>query len=185
MNYFPILGVVWGLGEMVILLARRSKSGDMKMDRGTLKLISFVTIAGVILSVVMAYHFPVVKFGHSPLLLGAATCLIVAGIVLRWYSIYYLGRFFCPQVVITTDHQLIDSGPYRLVRHPCYTGVMMCVLGFGLSMQNLGSLLILAVSLSCVLLRRMQVEEEALVKAFGQKYLDYMKRTKRLIPFVY
>ena len=47
----------------------------------------------------------------------------MVGVALRWYSVIYLGRFFTANVAILKDHQLVDTGPYRFVRHPSYTGV--------------------------------------------------------------
>jgi protein-S-isoprenylcysteine O-methyltransferase Ste14 len=101
------------------------------------------------------------------------------------YAIVHLGRFFTVNVAISSSHRLIDTGPYRFVRHPSYTGALMAFLGLALCLANWASLVILLVPVFLVFLRRMHVEERALLQAFGDQYRDYMRRTKRLIPAVY
>ena len=110
---------------------------------------------------------------------------IVAGLALRWYSIIYLGRFFTVNVAIATDHRLIDTGPYRFIRHPSYTGALMAFGGVGLCLCNWASLAVMFVPTLLVFMRRMHVEEVALIQGLGNTYRDYMRRTKRLIPAVY
>ena len=111
--------------------------------------------------------------------------VFVAGLTLRWYAIVHLGRFFTVNVSIAADHRLIDTGPYRIVRHPSYTGALMAFLGLGLCMANWASLLSLLVPICLVFLRRIHVEEAVLLEALGDQYRDYMRRTKRLIPAIY
>jgi protein-S-isoprenylcysteine O-methyltransferase len=88
-------------------------------------------------------------------------------------------------VAIAADHRLIDTGPYRFVRHPSYTGALMAFLGLALCLANWASRVVMVVPVFLVFLRRMQVEEGALLQALGDQYREYMNRTKRLIPAVY
>jgi protein-S-isoprenylcysteine O-methyltransferase Ste14 len=71
------------------------------------------------------------------------------------------------------------------VRHPSYTGALMAFLGLALCLANLASLAMMVVPVFLVFLRRMQVEDGALLQALRDPYRDYMKRTKRLIPAIY
>src|SRR5262249_39315712 len=107
------------------------------------------------------------------------------GLGLRIFSMIYLGRFFTPNVAIVTDHRLIDSGPYRFIRHPTYSGFLLIVLGLGLACANAASLAIMFIPVSAALLWRIQIEERVLTEAFGERYRAYASRTKRLIPFIY
>jgi protein-S-isoprenylcysteine O-methyltransferase len=77
------------------------------------------------------------------------------------------------------------AGPYRFVRHPSYTGALMAFLGLALCLANWASLAVMLIPVLLVFLRRMHVEEDALLQALGNQYRDYMQRTKRLIPAVY
>ena len=104
---------------------------------------------------------------------------------LRWYAIFYLGRLFTVNVAIAADHTLIDSGPYRTIRHPSYTGALLVFLGLGISFGNWLSLIIVVVPTSLAFMQRIAIEEAALARALGDSYLRYMARTKRLIPGVY
>jgi len=88
-------------------------------------------------------------------------------------------------VAIAADHRLIDTGPYRYLRHPSYTGALLAFLGLGLCMGNWASMLVMIVPIFLVFLRRMNVEEAALLKGLGEPYREYMLRTKRLVPGLY
>ena len=110
--------------------------------------------------------------------------LINAGIALRLYAITVLGAFFTTAVAVAPEQTVIEAGPYRLIRHPSYTGLLITLLGLGLSSTNWLSLLVL---MGCALIGlsyRIHVEEHVLKAHLGQRYQEYMQRTKRLIPFV-
>ncbi|TMI47472.1 isoprenylcysteine carboxylmethyltransferase family protein [Candidatus Bathyarchaeota archaeon] len=85
---------------------------------------------------------------------------------------------------ISEDHKVVEKGPYRLVRHPSYTGILITLAGLGLAVQSLGALLVLLLFFVISFGYRMHVEERALLSGLGQDYASYMKRTKRLIPFL-
>ena len=111
--------------------------------------------------------------------------LFLAGLVLRWYSIGYLGRYFTVNVAIDPEHELVDAGPYRRVRHPSYTGALLAFVGLGFCLGNWLSILFLSVPIVIAFMRRIQIEESAMMEALGRDYRDYMRRTECLIPFVY
>lgn len=111
--------------------------------------------------------------------------LLIAGVALRWTSIYTLGRFFTPKVLIQHDHKLIRSGPYRFLRHPAYTGALIAHLGLGLSFSNRFSLALSTVPYLVATVYRVRVEELALKEALGDEYVQYAHNTKRLIPKLY
>ncbi len=106
------------------------------------------------------------------------------GVLVRQYAIAILGRFFSLSVEIAEDQKVVDKGPYRLVRHPSYTGVLITSIGLGLAVQSLGALLVLLLFFGISFGYRMYVEERTLLSALGQDYASYMKKTKRLVPFI-
>src|SRR4051794_793881 len=114
-----------------------------------------------------------------------AIIFFAAGLALRWWSIHVLGRFFTVDVTIEKDHEVVEAGPYRYVRHPSYTGVLLAFLGWGLTLHNWLALLVLLVPISLAFAHRMTVEEDALREALGERYANYTARTKRILPFVY
>ncbi|MGH2480827.1 MAG: methyltransferase family protein, partial [Ktedonobacteraceae bacterium] len=83
------------------------------------------------------------------------------------------------------SHPIVSTGPYRFLRHPSYTGVLLLVGGIGITLGNWLSLLIILAGVLIGLLYRISVEEKALRTFLGQPYEEYMRRTKRLIPFLF
>jgi protein-S-isoprenylcysteine O-methyltransferase Ste14 len=112
-------------------------------------------------------------------LLGLALGLSGAG-VLVWASVS-LGRFLLHEPAVLQNHALITSGPYRLVRHPIYSGYLALLMGSGLAMLNVWLLLLWPLSLSGILIEA-ESEERLLESKFGQLYTDYAARTGRLVP---
>jgi protein-S-isoprenylcysteine O-methyltransferase Ste14 len=79
----------------------------------------------------------------------------------------------------------VQSGPYRFVRHPSYTGILIMLLGVGIALTNWASLIVMLACGLIGLLYRVRVEERALAEALVQPYVDYMRHSKRFIPFIY
>jgi protein-S-isoprenylcysteine O-methyltransferase Ste14 len=103
----------------------------------------------------------------------------------RWIAIVSLGKQFTIPVAIVIDHKLITHGVYRFVRHPAYSGIVLCLFGLGLSFENWIRVIILVVPPAAALLYRIHVEEKVLIRHFGSEYEEYVRRTKRLIPGIY
>ncbi len=182
---FPALCLVWFASECWILLRRRSPDATRARDAGTLHVLVVVISA----SVVLAAGFDgldVARFARplqAPLWwLGIA--MMLAGMPLRWWSIHVLARHFTVDVSIREDHALVSRGPYRRLRHPSYTGLLMTFLGFALCLGNWLSLVAI-VPVVLAFLWRIRVEERALAAALPDRYPAYADRTKRLIPFVW
>ena len=180
-----ILAPLWGLAELCTAVMMRSRSGGPSKDRGSVFLLWAVCLSSIALAVFAANRFSEWALPNPRLCFIASLCVFALGLLLRSYAIIYLGRLFTPNVAIAADHRLIDSGPYRFIRHPTYTGLLLIVLGVGLSFANVASLLIVFVPVLACLLWRIRIEERVLAEALGEQYPSYMRRTKRLIPFIY
>jgi len=109
--------------------------------------------------------------------------LMVAGMALRWYSIRVLGASFTMDIATRPGQAVMQSGPYRRIRHPSYTGALLTLLGVLVCCVNFASLAALALALAGYTLR-IRVEERALATQLGLPYREYMRHTKRLIPFL-
>jgi protein-S-isoprenylcysteine O-methyltransferase Ste14 len=116
------------------------------------------------------------------LLFGLGIALIVTGSVLRLWAITTLGRWFTYDVRVTDDQPVVQTGPYRWVRHPSYTGVLLVLFGIGLTLGNWLSLLFVLVLPTLGLVRRIQVEEAALLGTIGEPYERYAAGRSRLLP---
>lgn len=111
--------------------------------------------------------------------------LMALGIFVRQWSIQTLGRFFTGDVRVSGHQPVIDRGPYRWARHPSYGGLIIFFIGFGLSLTNFISLVILAVVPTAGLIARIHFEERALLATLGEPYRRYAATRKRLIPGVW
>jgi protein-S-isoprenylcysteine O-methyltransferase Ste14 len=80
---------------------------------------------------------------------------------------------------------VVDQGLYRYLRHPSYTGTFITIVGYGLALTNALSLAVMLALPGLDYTFRMRVEEAALCEAFGDKYRDYMRRSKRLVQFIF
>ena len=176
--------VYHGMGVFVRIARAGKGVGPIRQDR----LSGPALIAGIGLAVGLGIRAAVFVPGAAvtlarPEIFALGLIVALAGIAFRWYAIARLGRFFTTRVMVASDQTVVDTGPYRLVRHPSYTGALLTVFGVLLSNTNW-------LTLACFLLAipgfayRMWVEEKALANGLGQPYRDYMRRTKRLIPYV-
>ena len=168
-------------GAVLIPRLRRRGATRVRRDRGSGALVIFT----VFLSISIAFSFGYAGVGELPdwaYYLGIL--LMLLGVLIRQWAIAILGRFFSLTVRIAEDHKVVDKGPYRLVRHPSYTGVLITFIGLGFAVQSAGALLVLLVLFAISFGYRMYVEERTLLSELGQDYATYVKRTKRLIPFL-
>ena len=181
------------VGELFLMRSRLSSDGARAADRGSLRLLLVTIGASVGLAWLAARGFPQARFasllGRDPTLPSplywTGLGVYAAGLALRWYSIAYLGRSFTFDVAVAADQPVIDTGPYRRIRHPAYTGALLVFVGLGLCGGNALSLAVLVAPIAWAFMRRIAIEEAALNATLGSRYADYAARTKRLIPFVY
>ena len=186
MSVSLLLGLIFLISELLLTVTCRSRSRTgTKQDRSTLRVVWLVIIVSVAAGIYVAVHFPASRLPYQRIFVIVGVVLFVAGLFLRWWAIITLGRFFTVDVTIEKDHELIERGPFRIVRHPSYTGVLMAFAGFALSLGNWAALLVILLPIGAAFVHRMNVEENALSGALGRQYPDYMRRTKRLVPFIY
>lgn len=110
--------------------------------------------------------------------------MTVAGLAFSLWARFYLGSNWSAAVHVKADHQLVRSGPYRFVRHPIYTGILVAFVGTALAQDRWRSLLAVVVMLAG-LLYKLRLEERWMTETFGDAYRDYRRHTKALVPFVY
>lgn len=108
--------------------------------------------------------------------------LVILGAVLFVWARRTLRNNYSGHISVKTDQILVQSGPYRIIRHPAYAGYLLMALGLGLGYSSLAGLLTIIILLLPSLVYRMNVEEKLLTEHFGAAYCQYMRTTKRLIP---
>lgn len=107
------------------------------------------------------------------------------GLLLRWWSFASLGQYFTVVVTTSADQPVVDRGPYRVLRHPSYTGLLLAFAGAGLMVGNWVSLAGAVGLMLAALGYRLQIEERALEAALGERYRDFAVSRARLIPYVW
>jgi protein-S-isoprenylcysteine O-methyltransferase Ste14 len=176
--------VVWIVSEAIVFARHARGVGDPRQDRlSGPALIGFLLLA-VWLGSMLARAVPGAAITQGrPFLFGLGLVAAIAGIAIRQYAIATLGRFFTTRVTTRPDQTVVDTGLYRYVRHPSYSGSLLTVLGILLCSTNW-------ISLACFVLAlpgfayRIRVEERVLSAALGEPYRNYMRRAKRLVPFL-
>jgi protein-S-isoprenylcysteine O-methyltransferase Ste14 len=129
-------------------------------------------------------HLLALIFPPTWTLYWIGTALLVAGLAFSIWARVTLGRNWSGIVTVKEDHELIQTGPYRLVRHPFYTGLLLALTGSALARDRWSS--VAAVALIFVSFWIKLLREEAWMReTFGEKYEAYCARTKRLVPYVW
>ncbi len=164
-----------------ILPRLRQKGESKESDRGSRAAI----FLGVFLSISIGFGFAYNGIALLPeYFFYPGIMLMIFGIIVRQWSILTLGRFFSLSVRITKDHAVVNKGPYRLVRHPSYSGALLSFVGLALALESWGALLVILIMFGIVFGYRISVEEKVLESQLGEAYKTYMKHTKRLIPYL-
>jgi protein-S-isoprenylcysteine O-methyltransferase len=181
-----LLLIVWLFSEFELRADARSKGSPRAVPRGQDR----GSGLGILLAVLAVFIVVIINpddplGGYLPLWVEAiGDGMMVLGITIRVWSVHILGQFFTTRVTIQGDHRLIESGPYRWVRHPSYSGAVLTIFGFLLAKGGLLGLLAGGVLVPIAFGYRIHVEERALLAGLGEDYRQYMGRTRRLIPWV-
>ncbi|UYB54517.1 isoprenylcysteine carboxylmethyltransferase family protein [Xanthomonas sp. AM6] len=182
---FMLLGACWGLYEIVLSHRRRAADGGAR-DQGTLKMLWRVLYAALAVAVLLSV---LGLWRYAPALQEPARwtgcALLATGLALRRWAIRVLARWFTVDVTIQEGHRLIRRGPYRYLRHPSYTGVLLSFYGLAIGLGDVLSLLAIVLPVTWAFLRRIRVEEAMLTNAFPEEYPDYAAHSWRLLPFVW
>jgi protein-S-isoprenylcysteine O-methyltransferase len=167
---------LWSVSEIV--LQARSQGGERDPSYVWMLAGSAAGIALAFLASGVGPHLP----GPRWLPVAVGVPVMLAGAALRWWSVVTLGRFFTVTVGVADDHRLIDSGPYAVLRHPSYTGMLIVYLGLGIGLDSWVSIVagLVVPGLACAY--RIGHEERQLREGLGPSYDAYARRTRRLVP---
>jgi protein-S-isoprenylcysteine O-methyltransferase Ste14 len=176
----------FALSELSIRLrSARNRSGS-NVDRGSIVAVVVSVATGVLVALwssatgSLATTIP----GHwVPSAVGLL--MMWTGVALRQWAVWTLGRFFTVVVQVADGQSVVDRGPYRWVRHPSYTGLLLTLVGLGVALGSWLSVLALAILPSIGLVVRIRVEERALLAALGEPYREYAARHRRLVPGIW
>jgi protein-S-isoprenylcysteine O-methyltransferase Ste14 len=170
-------------GELV--QAFRLRRGATRVDVRAEALLRLMLFGGIVM-------FPLGRAVAPGALIGGGVFLFALGVVvgwtgalLRWWSFVTLGKYFTVVVKTSADQPVIDRGPYRILRHPSYTGLLLIFAGVGVMVGNWLSAAGAVVLVLIALIYRLRIEERALVAALGDRYREFAASRARLIPYVW
>jgi protein-S-isoprenylcysteine O-methyltransferase len=175
------LATIFVVEPIITRNSTRSKARTRE-DRGSAALIFVSTFVAIVVALQFAGAniFPLPSW-----LFFVGIGLMTIGIGIREWAVTTLRGFFLFTVGVREGHRIVETGPYKLVRHTSYTGAIFTFLGIGFATQSAVAVLILAVICGLAYGYRIHIEERALVKGLGEEYSRYMDKTRRLIPFVF
>ncbi len=188
-SLFLAVCLVWLVPEIAGMhrqMAKLSRNAEGMQDRGSLAVLLGLQWIGLSLNFLLAWLVPSAAIDWQRItlfLLGLVAILF--GVALRWFAIRELGGYFTRDVAVTPGQPVVMHGPYRLIRHPAYSGTFLTMFGLGLAMNNWASLAALLLCVFLGHLYRVQIEEKAMLRTIGQPYIEYMHSTKRFIPWVF
>ncbi|MEF8776386.1 MAG: isoprenylcysteine carboxylmethyltransferase family protein [Haloarculaceae archaeon] len=185
----PYVYVLVGAGLVLAtreILVRRSlgAGGAVRAETNSIRVLWLATVPGTVVAVATPFT-GLANAAHPAAWFWAGVATMLVGYVVRIAALLTLDETFTQHVALQADHEVIESGPYRWVRHPAYTGAVVSYVGIGLALGNWVSLLATTGSALAGYGYRAIVEERFL-RAELEGYEEYLEATPyRLIPFVW
>jgi protein-S-isoprenylcysteine O-methyltransferase Ste14 len=174
--------LAWAVSEVSIRIRSSRNSRGSRVDRGSIVAVVLSLGVGALIAGWCAVAVPSTAIPGGWPLLVAGLVLMWLGIALRQWAVLALGSYFTVMVQVTSGQKVVDGGPYRWVRHPSYTGLLLTLVGLGLALGNWLSVIALAALPTVGLAIRIRVEEAALLSALGEPYREYAEHRRRLVP---
>jgi protein-S-isoprenylcysteine O-methyltransferase Ste14 len=183
--FFPAVWVMfliyWQIKAVHTKNTRRLEPAVSRILRAITFLVAIVLVSTTRLPVRWLYR-PLWRQGLWPFWLGAA--LTVGGLLFAVWAREHLGRNWSRSVSIKQDHELITSGPYSVLRHPIYTGILAGFLGLAIAISEVRGFLAF-VLIFLVLWVKLSIEEQWMRSQFGETYTTYVRRTAALVPYLF
>ena len=185
----PVTVVLFAVtvGSWVVLELRqgvRHRGGATNRDRGSYYVLVLGVAAGWV-ATALSLKIPGVMMGSEPAPFIVGLVLAWSGVALRGWAFHTLGAYFTFRVQTSADQPVISTGPYRVLRHPGYTGIALVLIGFSLLYGTWIGLAAMAVLPTAGLVNRIRVEEHALESDLGPAYRAYAVGRRRLIPYIW
>jgi protein-S-isoprenylcysteine O-methyltransferase Ste14 len=174
---------IWVVLELRQSITHRPEG--VKANWGSEILFRGIVGVGALAAGVLSGVAPLATIRPAALADWIALVLFWGGISLRLWSFRTLGRYFTFTVQTSSDQPVINQGPYRVIRHPSYSGLLLIFIAVGLFIGNWYSFVVLTVAVAGGLVFRIRVEERALLQSLGDSYRDYAATHKRLVPLIW
>jgi len=189
-NFYIIsysLFLVFFIIEIFTRQGKNSKDMDRtKYDRGSTSILSVAMAVTIILFLLTPFlnYYEVSNF-YNIWIIVIGAILGIAGLAIRYISYRTLGAFYTRTLKKTDNHKLVTNGIYKYIRHAGYLSSILIFIGIGMTLCNFVTLGFVIVIYPIVYIYRISVEEKMLIDMFGNEYIEYQRKSKKLIPFVY
>ncbi len=177
----------WIAFEVWLVARERGNAKSNSQDQGSRNSIIVWWAIGIVVGIFAVPNLltQFVIRSNAVVLFVLGIVLIWAGILFRFWAVQKLGKFFRSKVEIQEENRLVTCGPYRYLRNPSYTGILITLLGFGIAVGNWLSLFVLLAAGFISFVRRIAIEDRALAERFGEAYEKYKRRTWALVPLIW
>lgn len=182
-----LIGTLWGAWAVYWFVSARhvkqTRREESPLSRAG-HLVPLGIAAWMLWAPALPQHFLEARFlPDVPATYWTGVVVTALGLLFAIWARNVLGRNWSGTVTLKQDHELIRSGPYRYVRHPIYTGLLLAFAGSAIARGEWRGLLALAIALAA-LWRKLKLEEQWMIETFGDAYLRYRAEVRALIPFV-
>ncbi len=183
--FFPVVWIAfliyWQVKAVHTKKTRRVEPAVSRILRALSIVVAIIMLSTTWIPLPWLYR-PVWPVGFWPFWLGAA--LTVAGLLFAVWAREHLGRNWSSAVTIKQDHELITTGPYSVVRHPIYTGILSGFLGLAIAISEVRGLVVF-VLIFVGFWAKLSLEEKWMRSQFGETYAAYVRRTAALVPYLF
>lgn len=173
---FWITITIWVFSDLYLVFFRNNKNKAEKSEKKS-KYIVFILVLSAIFGAQYIDPTTMVRYLSIP--------LIITGMTVRLIAVIQLGKSFSGNLGVEGKEKLYTDGIYKKIRHPSYLGLLISFSGIAVAFYHPVSSSMVILFALIAFLYRISVEEKILKKEFGQKYIDYIEKTKKLIPYIY
>ena len=184
--FWLVLGSSWTVLEILIAYKTRAAINPSQILEVRSERFIWIVVISAVLAALFLKHWQLLPLPFPVMQRQVfATLLFCCGLSLRAYAVWSLGIFFSTSVITQSQHLLIEHGPYRLIRHPAYSGLLCSFFAAGIAMGDLLACVTLVLPIAWILIQRMHIEEQMLLTHFGLTYQDYCGRTFKILPGIF
>ncbi len=183
-SFFPVVWIAffvyWQIKAANTKTTQRLEPAASRILRVFIFLIAIVLLSTTRIPLPWLYVqlWPV---GFGPFWLGAA--VTIAGLLFAVWARVHLGRNWSRSVTIKQGHELVTTGPYAVVRHPIYTGILTGLLGTAIALSQVRGLIVLFLFFLAFWIK-LRLEEQWMRSQFGDAYVTYARQTAALVPYL-
>jgi len=183
--FFPVVWIVffvyWQIKAANTKTTQRLEPASSRILRIFIFLVAIILLSTTRIPLAWLY---LQLWPQSVLLFWLGAAVTVGGLLFAVWARVHLGRNWSRSVTIKQDHELITSGPYAVVRHPIYTGILTGFVGMAIAIGQVRGLIVLALIFLAFWLK-FRMEEQWMRSQFGETYTAYASHTSALVPYLF